>query len=481
MIVPKRVMKFQRIELPTLFDKQQKIFNSVVKGRQKFTVIAAGRRFGKTRVSLAIALHYAVNLGLRVWWVSPSHTVSDNQWELAKRILEDKERKVNIYTGKKEVRRTMYFYYTNPDGSKQYGELAFKSGDKPNSLRGEGIDLLIIDEAAFVDPSVWKVLRPALTDRQGQTIFISTPNGLNWFYKLCVIAQDKNNKYWRYWHFTSYDNPYIPKEEIDDAKNSMTKAEFEEEHLAIFSEGTGRLFRNVERLAVMDQKTQRELGHVYTMGIDFARKNDSTVISVVDITTGEQVWMDRWSDTAWAVQKNRIHAAIMRWRPHKIYPEANSAGQLIEELQAEYPNIEPVYMTNVQKNEVIQRLALAIDKGTIKLLKTDTELGKQQLNELRAFEQKRTRAGYSWTYGAPRGFHDDCVMALALAWYGVVNKPAQLEVVENKFYKTASNAVPESVKKERENAFKKSVLKRYKQAAHERKKAIIEAMEGRYH
>lgn len=419
----------QPVKLPPLHFNQQKIFDSVIKDGVQFTVIAAGRRFGKTYTCLALALEYAINRGKKVWWVSPSYSVSDNQWRLVKRIIG------RTYSGKSEQGRRLEFYYEWADGTRQFGELTFKTGDNPDLLRGEGLDLLIIDEAAFVDPRLWEVMRPSLVDQKGSAVLISTPYGLNWFYKMYQRGESDDTGKWRSWHFTSYDNPLIDPEEIDSAREDMSEERFQQEHMAVFSDDQSAVFRGLDKAACVAKQDKRIQSHIYSMGVDWGRKHDATVISVIDLSTGEQVWMDRFTQTAWSLQKNRLLTAIAKWRPKKIYIEENAAGQpVIESLQNELgiKNIEPIFTSAANKGAMIEGLSLAIEREELKLLDEDTRNGKEQLLELRMYQLKRV--GNSWTYSAPKGFHDDTVMALALAWLGATGRAKGMQQATNPFY-----------------------------------------------
>lgn len=417
------------IKLPSLHANQEKVFTSVARDGVQFTVIAAGRRFGKTFTCLALALEYAINRGKKVWWVSPSYSVSDNQWRLVKRIIGSN------FSGKSEQGRRIEFYYEWADGTKQFGELTFKTGDNPDLLRGEGLDLLIIDEAAFVDPRLWETLRPALVDQKGSAVMISTPYGLNWFYKMYQRGQSDETGKWRSWHFTSYDNPLLDPAEIDSAREDMPEDRFQQEHMAVFADDQSSIFRGLDKAAVVQKQSKRIPSHMYVMGVDWGRKHDATVISVIDINTGEQVWMDRFTQTSWSLQKSRLQNAVARWQPKKIYIEENAAGQpVIESLQQELgmKNIEPVYTSSANKGVMIESLSLAIERGELKLLDEDTRDAKEQLLELRMYQLKRV--GNSWVYSAPKGFHDDTVMALALAWLGATGKAKGIIQGANPFY-----------------------------------------------
>ena len=87
--------------------------------------------------------------------------------------------------------------------------MGIRSADNPDTLRGEGLDLVIMDECAYMVKETWtEVIRPALSDKEGSALFISTPRGRNWFWTAKRELKDKN---WRNFTFTSYDNYINPR------------------------------------------------------------------------------------------------------------------------------------------------------------------------------------------------------------------------------------------------------------------------------
>lgn len=157
--------------------------------------------------------------GGNIWWVAPSFPIASQIWRDAKKAAE------GAWSYKSESERRIDFA--------SGGSLTIKSADNPDSLRGQGLDGLVMDEAAFCHESVWKLsLRPALADKQGWAIFISTPNGYNWFKDLFDNAGTENG--WGRWQRPTSDNPLIPPEELEAAKLDMGLRGFEQEHGAQF-------------------------------------------------------------------------------------------------------------------------------------------------------------------------------------------------------------------------------------------------------
>ena len=195
---------------------QQQVFES----EARFKVIAAGRRFGKTLLAAAKAIEVAASKpDAVVWWVSPSHDQSRMALRMVAKAIPQRHREVN---------KTLSEIYLSNGG-----RIAFKSGERSDNLRGEGLDLVIVDEAAFVSESLWtQAIRPTLSDKNGKALLISTFDGENWFYDLYRFALDPRNEQWEGWRFPTSSNPYIPAEEIAEAQRNLPKEVFGQEYLA---------------------------------------------------------------------------------------------------------------------------------------------------------------------------------------------------------------------------------------------------------
>jgi phage terminase large subunit-like protein len=154
-------------------------------------------------------------------------------------------------------------------------------------------------------------------------------------------------------------------------------------------------------------------GHNYVIGVDWGRTNDATVFAVVDTVERALVYLDRMIDTDYDSQRLRLRALSDRFGNPPIIAEANSIGlPNIERLQNMGLAVQGFNTTNASKAEAIQALELAFESGDIRILEDDILTA-----ELMAYEAERLPSGLV-RYGAPSGAHDDCVMALALAWFG---------------------------------------------------------------
>jgi hypothetical protein len=201
----------------------------VAASRSRFKVLAAGRRFGKTSLGGTLCLRTALEGG-RAWWVAPTFPLAQVGWRVLK-VLSRKIPRIEI----READRMVVL----PGG----GEIQVKSADNPDSLRGTGLDGVVLDEAAYVKEEAWtESLRPALPDRQGWALFISTPDGLNWFHRLYERAARLAG--WQAWQCPTWENPRIAPEELDHAREQMGELVFRQEFGAEFLDfGTLQPFR----------------------------------------------------------------------------------------------------------------------------------------------------------------------------------------------------------------------------------------------
>ena len=370
----------------------------------RFKVVACGRRWGKTELGKTALLARTAWQKKRGWWLAPTVLMASQVWRDLKASLRhlpgisvsESERRIDIAGG---------------------GMIAVRSAHHPDNLRGEGLDLAVLDEAAFMEPRVWpEILRPMLTTTRGGALFLSTPFGRNWFWEQYKIGLRDEAAEWMSFQFTTANNPLIEREELESIRRQTTEQVWRSEYLAQFSDDSGQVFRGIRAAVVPGRVEAPETGHVYIAGVDWGRHYDYTVIVIIDATARRMVALDRFNNIGWRLQRGRLKAMAAHWRPLLIWAEANSIGAPnIEALQEEGLPMRSFLTTSKSKSPLIESLALAIERGFLGLLDDPALLG-----ELANFSLERLPAG-GYRYGAPRGSHDDTVIATALAWYGAEN------------------------------------------------------------
>lgn len=298
-----------------------------------------------------------------------------------------------------------------PNGS----TFAVRSTHYPDNLRGAGLDIAILDEAAFMEPRLWsEIVRPMLADRRGQAIFLSTPFGRNWFWDLFRIGLDPEEYDWASFHFPTASSPLISPDELESIRRTTSHHVWMTEYEAQFSDDSGQVFRGIQEAVVAHPSREPQAGHVYVAGVDWGREGDFTVIALIDVDTHEMVALDRFNQIGWSLQRGRLQALCDKWKPQVIWAESNSIGSVnIEALQSEGLPVRSFTTTARSKSPLIEGLALAIERREIGLLNEPV-----LLNELASYSMERMQGG-GYRYSAPAGSHDDTVIASALAWYGV--------------------------------------------------------------
>ena len=297
------------------------------------------------------------------------------------------------------------------------GVIEMWSLDSPDAGRGRAYAVAVVDECALVPDleQAWQqTIRPMLTDHLGEAWFLSTPKGINYFKTLFDRGQDAARTDWASWQMPTEGNPRIAPEEIASARLDMTEAAFHQEYLALFVNWEGSVFRRVGEAAKAALQTQPEARHDYVIGCDWGRSHDYTVFVVVDITARAVVAVERSKRVDYTLQCERLKALSERWQPQQVIAEQNSIGQpIIEQLTRDGLRIDSFTTTNASKAQVIESLALAFERGDIRIPNDPVMVG-----ELVAYQAERLPSGLM-RYGAPSGQHDDTVMALAMAWSAV--------------------------------------------------------------
>lgn len=380
----------------------------------RFKFLAAGRRWRKTTLAMRVALSRAAR-GAQVVWGAPVYRQCMMGWDECQKAA----------GGVADFRKSEMQIVCPP----MNGAISFVSLDTPDNARGKTADLVIVDEAGFVQEMAWhQVLRPMLSDTGGAALIMGTPKGHNWFWREHMGAMDRSDSV--AWQVPtlgvaiqegqlvrsphSMENPDFEFEEAERMFQSMPQRTFEQEFLAAFIDDAGAVFRNVLAVSTAQPLSALEPGHHYVMGLDWAKSYDWTVASVIDAVTKQQVTLDRFNRVDYQFQLGRVKALAEQWQPSAIWAETNAMGEpLVDALRREGLPMRGFTTTATSKQAIIEALALAIEKGAITLLNNEI-----QKAELQAYDMQRLPGG-GYRYGAPDGMHDDTVMALAIAWQGV--------------------------------------------------------------
>lgn len=239
--------------------KLSKWQTEVWEDKSRFKVINVGRRGGKsTYASLRMVYEATEKAGSIVWYLAPTYRQAQEiMWEMIKTLIPE-----GMIKGKDEVKLTLDLV----NGSK----IILKGVQDPDSLRGVRIDLAIFDEVAFMDKwdTVWKVIRPTLIDNRADVVFISTPNGFNHFYDL--FHREAKDKRYKSFHYTSYDNPYLEREELEQTRHEMDGDAFAQEFLGEFRKMSGLIYKDFDRgVHMVEIPSYIDHNWTFTRSLDF--------------------------------------------------------------------------------------------------------------------------------------------------------------------------------------------------------------------
>ncbi len=375
-----------KVRLPKPHAGQQQVINSTARWR----VLLCGRRWGKSLCAQIICIQKML-AGEQVVYVTPVYDLSKNFFLELLKILPEQLIQVE--------NRTDLIIQLITGGS-----IKFMSGESLERFRGYKFHFAVIDEASHISnlKEAWySSMRPTLSDYEGGALFISTPRGKEFFYSLFLKGNDPIETEYESFHFSSDTNPYFPKEEFEAARKSLPEFEFRQEYLAIPGENSNNPF-GVDNI---NQNITHTLssGMTVVYGIDFGKVNDSTVITGLDIN-GHTTYFDRFL-LPWELTKNKVEQL-----PKDILKVVDSTGVgdvLLEDLLSTCSNISGFKFTGESKPKIVYELIRAVERGEVKYNQTTAD-------EMMVFEYSYSSTGHI-KFGAQSGYHDDCIMSLAIA------------------------------------------------------------------
>jgi len=279
----------------------------------RFRVLVTGRRFGKTTLAIRELCYHARIPGRVCWYVAPSYRQAKQiAWVKLKEILKDLRwiKKVN------EAELTIEL--------KNKSRICLRGADNKDSLRGVGIDFIVMDESADIEETAWtEVLRPTLSDTKGLAMFAGTPKGMNWFHDLYQRGQDPSEQDWSSYQFTTIDGGFVDAGEIEQAKRDLDAKTFRQEYQATWETYSGIIyygFSMSDNVKHFDEPLDNNIIHI---GMDFNLDPMAAVVSY--IKNGCIYIMDEIQ--IWSSNTEEMCQEIHRRYPGKkifVYPDPAS-------------------------------------------------------------------------------------------------------------------------------------------------------------
>jgi len=367
----------------------------------RFRVAMFGRRWGKNVAGIDEAQVAALN-GKRVGWFEPTFKYLLEAWrELVNRLqpvtrhLSEQDKRLELLTG---------------------GVIECWSADNPDAGRGREYDLVVVNEAGIIRNllQLWQQsLWATLVKTRGRALFMGTPKGRTHDFSM-LFAKAETEPDWEAFRGPTSENPFIPADEIEAARRDLPAQVFAQEFEGVPADDGGNPF-GLDAIAACTSPQPLD-GEVVAWGWDFARAQDWTVGVGLD-KDYRAVRVERWQMVPWPETKARIA---------KYTGDCQASGDstgvgdpIVQDLQATGVRIDGVSFTGSlrhhhtgaitagTKQKLMERLVLAIQTRTVTIPDGPVRA------ELETFGYEYTANGVR--YSAPEGFHDDCVMALALA------------------------------------------------------------------
>ena len=348
----------------------------VWQAKQRFKVIVAGRRTGKSNLSIKkiIAAGLEAPVGSAVLYVGPTQAQTRQiAWDA---ILEQ---------GREVIKSA---HVNSMDVTLVNGvKIHLRSAENPDTLRGLKLHFVVIDEAAFIkDNEIWtKVIRPALSDLKGEAWFISSPAGRNWLYDLYKYALEEEDPEWGAWHKTTFDNPTIDPKEIEAAQKTLSSFAFKSEFLASFDTAGSDLFKE----EWLKYKEEPQYGD-YVIAIDLAgfedvaknagaskKRLDESAITVCKILDNGDWWIKKIIHGRWDIREtaSKILLAVKEYQPVAVGIERgalkNAVMHYLQDLMRKnnvYTHIHDLTHGNKKKTDrVVWALQGRFEHGRISL------------------------------------------------------------------------------------------------------------------
>lgn len=304
----------------------------VAKSRTRFRVLCCGRRWGKTTLAVEEIKGKALYKASRISYIAPTYQQArDIAWQMLKAELKPIIKVVN------ESRLELIVY--TKDGEESIIQL--RGWESIETLRGQKFDLLVIDEIASMR-NFWanweEVIRPTLTDTKGEAMFISTPKGFNHFYEL--YNKEKDDDDFESFHFTSYDNPYLPKEELDKAQAEIPEDRFAQEYLADFRKTEGLVYKEFNRKIHCYKELPEHVQFKEILcGVDFGWNNPAAVIKIGVDNDNNYYIDDEWYHSKKTTDE--IIEQVQYLKPNAVYPDPAEPDR-IEEMRRKAVNVRDV-------------------------------------------------------------------------------------------------------------------------------------------
>jgi len=372
---------------------------------KRFKIMVVHRRGGKSKTALNNQIRKAVMTKGIYYYFLPTY-------RQAKQVIWDaliNEHVPNEVVSKKNDSE-LAIYYKN--GSIQ----RFVGCEDIDKHRGISPIDVVFDEYSEMSEEIWTaIIQPVLRENGGTASFIFTPKGKNHSWKLLEEAK-QNSTDW-YWDIkTVLDTGGLSAEAIETARRETPESLFRQEYMCSFEDGAGQFFRRLHQSVYEVDKTLLPESGIFQMGVDLAKYNDWTVITPFNMSTFIAYPQDRFNQVDWRLQKARIEVAARKYGNALMRVDSTGIGDPVaEDLKAQGLNFDDdssFKFTEQSRANLLNNLAILLEQGKIKI-PNDPIL----ISEMEGMQYSTGETGKLKVVSTTK--HDDCVMSLALAVWGI--------------------------------------------------------------
>lgn len=296
------------------------------------------------------------------------------------------------------------------------------TGRDGSKIRGYSADMIIVDEASFIENSIFEdVIEPMTFATGGQIILTSTPWGTSGFFykKATKWATDNDATTFSTWDpddeagISSDQSPLVDEDDLEKFKDGKTKRQIKQEVLGKFVKDGSQFFNSESIRKSMQDSVEKKGQHVY-LGVDIAAAGaDQTVFTIIDDLGNVFHEIETYDEYGVLDAAERIQQLDAMYNFQEIVVDRSGLGQGTAEKLADYGDINnrvtPLYLTVQKKQTAYQSLKAELEGGHLTLPHNGT-----LRSQLKKIGYTKTKTGNLSLHGKD-GAHDDYVDSLALA------------------------------------------------------------------
>ncbi len=292
-------------------------------------------------------------------------------------------------------------------------EISFRSAEEPSRLFGFAHDFLVVDEGWNVSAASWHAALSTLVATNVPVRVLSNAGTRGtWLHELFMRGVDGDPDVWSARWPTAL-NPTVSRATIEEARRRLSAQRFRSEWLGEFLDVGSAIFGDI-RPCIVGELQEPRAGAEYVGGLDVARSIDYNVATIIDVRTRNVVAWSRWTGTSWESTYARVAALSAKYNRCRFFCDRTGLGDVVlERLERAGVPVEGILFTNASKRDMLDELTNRLQRVEITFPPIEVLIA-----ELESFTSSTTPNG-TIRYHAPGAGHDDAVISLGLAVWGL--------------------------------------------------------------